>query len=125
MEKRIKTNTKSKSIHSLDKISKKKATRNSEANKIGDVHILRQLKKATTTVASYRKIQSKKHVISLIEQTKTVSNSFDNSAFYRTCGLCNIPFNTTLEDEKICSSIHCERAQNLIDVWYRRLNTEL
>jgi hypothetical protein len=73
----------------------------------------------STATASFRKLASKRHVVSLIKQTKSVTNSFDNSAYYRTCGLCNIPFNTSLPNEKICKSIDCERNRHLIDVWYR------
>ena len=109
-------------VCSLDKITKKKGVRNAEANQIGDKRVLRQLRKASSTVVSYRKLESRRHVISLIKQKKTVSNSFDNSAYYRTCGLCNIPFNTTLKDENICKSVDCERAQLFIDVWYGILN---
>ena len=57
-------------VCSLDKITKKKGVRNAEANQIGDKRVLRQLRKASSTVVSYRKLESRRHVISLIKQKK-------------------------------------------------------
>ena len=92
------------------------------AKNIPDTSLLERITTPSVATASFRKLASKNHTISLIQQTKSVTNSFDNSAYYRSCGLCNIPFNTTLPDDKICRSVDCERNRLLIDVWYRKLN---
>ena len=58
----------------------------------------------------------------MIGGSKTASTSFDNSAYYKTCTLCNVPFHCTLEDVKLCKSIECDLNKLLVDVWYRILN---
>ena len=109
-------------LQDLDSETTLKGCQAKAAKKIPDSEVLELLKTPSSISTSFRKLASKNHVISLIKQTKSVSNSFDNSAYYRSCGLCNIPFNTTLPDEKICRSVYCERNRLLIDVWYRKLN---
>ena len=107
------------SIETLIRKAKQKGIPARAALKLTDAEILRLFKKPCSMSTEFRKLSSKKHVISLIKQSKSVSNSFDNSAYYRSCGLCNMPFNTTLPDEEICKSVDCERVKLLIDVWYR------
>lgn len=106
-------------IETLIRKAKQKGIPARAALKLTDEEILQLFKAPSSISTEFKKLSSKKHVISLIKQSKSVSNSFDNSAYYRSCGLCNIPFNTTLPDEKICKSVDCERVKLLIDVWYR------
>ena len=68
---------------------------------------------------NFKKLQAKRHKITMIKQTKTASNSFDDSAFYRNCDLCNIPFNCTLPNAEICTSLDCKLNKLLIDIWAR------
>lgn len=109
-------------IETLQKKVKQKGIPAKAASKLKDKDILALFKKPSSMSTEFRKLSSKKHVISLIKQSKSVTNSFDNSAYYRSCGICNIPFNTTLPDEGICKSVDCERVKILIDVWYRKVN---
>lgn len=106
------------SIETLIRIAKQKGIPARAALKLLDKDILRLLKEPSSISAEFRKLTSRKHVVSLIKQSKSVSNSFDNSAYYRSCGLCNIPFKTTLPDEATCKSMDCERLKILVDVWY-------
>ena len=107
------------SIEKLLRVAKQKGIPARAALRLSNKEILELFKKPSSMSTEFRKLSSKKHVISLIKQSKSVSNSFDNSAYYRSCGLCNMPFNTTLPDEGICKSVDCERVKLLIDVWYR------
>ena len=109
-------------LHDLQKKTTLKGCKAGAAKDIPDTSLLERITTPTVATASFRKLASKNHTISLIQQTKSVTNSFDNSAYYRSCGLCNIPFNTTIPDEKICRSVDCERAQLLSGLWYRKLN---
>ena len=105
-------------LYDLQKSTTLKGCQAGAAENIPNKKQLELLNTPSTATVSFKKLRSKRHVISLIKQTKSVSNSFDNSAFYRSCGLCNIPFNTTLPNQKICKSLDCERNQLLIDSWY-------
>ncbi len=109
-------------INNLARKTVKKGCPNKTASKIQTKDILRLYKKDEILKMYFRKLQSKKHIISMIQQEKTVSSSFDNSAFYKTCGLCNVPFYCSLKDIQRCDSIECFRNKLLINIWYRIVN---
>lgn len=69
--------------------------------------------------AEFKKLQSKQHIISMIRQEKIVSNSFDNSAFYKDCNMCNVPFNCSIKKIRKCRSIECRKNKLLVKIWYR------
>ena len=89
------------------------------AKKLKDSEIIGLLRKPGILKAKYRSLRSNKHLISMIQQEKNVTNSFDNSAKYRSCNLCNVPFNCTLPNVDICSSSDCKRNCLLVDIWHR------
>lgn len=89
------------------------------AKKLKDSEIIGLLRKPGILKAKYRSLRSNKHLISMIQQEKNVTNSFDNSAKYRSCNLCNVPFNCTLPNVDICSSSDCKRNRLLVDIWHR------
>ena len=68
---------------------------------------------------TFKKLQSKKHIISMLHQEKVVSNSFDNSAFYKDCNMCNVPFNCSIKNIHKCRSIECRKNKLLVKIWYR------
>ena len=92
------------------------------ASKLKTKDILGLLKEPNILKAKFQKLQSKKHIISMIQQTKKVSSSFDNSAFYKSCGLCNVPFHCDLKNIEQCDSIDCRRNKLLLNIWYRILS---
>ena len=98
---------------------KKKGCTNRAAKKISNKKILGLPMKPSIITVDFKKLQAKRHLISMVKTTKTVSNSFDDSAYYRTCGLCNIPFNCTIPDIGNCKSLDCKLNQLLIRIWYR------
>ena len=67
----------------------------------------------------FKKLQSKKHTISMLHQEKVVSNSFDNSAFYKDCNMCNVPFNCSIKRIHKCRSVECRKNKLLVKIWYR------
>ena len=89
------------------------------AKKISNRRILALKKEPGLIKVDFKKLQAKRHKISMVNTTKTVSNSFDDSSYYRTCGLCNIPFNCTLSDIGNCKSLDCKVNQLLINIWSR------
>ena len=69
--------------------------------------------------ANFNKLQSKKHIISMLHQEKMISNSFDNSAFYKDCNMCNVPFNCSIKKIRKCRSVECQKNKLLVKIWYR------
>jgi hypothetical protein len=100
----------------------KKGCPSRAANQIENKDILGLIKSPGIIKANFNKLQSNKHMINMIKQTKSVSNSFDNSAFYKSCGICNIPFNCTMKDIKVCKSSDCQLSKLLVDIWFRVIN---
>ncbi len=91
------------------------------ASKLKTKNILGLIKEPNILKAKFQKLQSKKHIISMIQQEKKVSNSFDNSAFYKSCGLCNIPFHCDLKEIEKCDYIDCKRNKLLVNIWHHLL----
>lgn len=69
--------------------------------------------------AKFQKLRSERHTISMISQEKMVSNSFDNSAFYKDCNMCNVPFDCSIRKIHKCRSIECQKNKLLVKIWYR------
>ena len=99
----------------------KKGCQHKSAEQISTAQLLNLIRKPGVIKAGYSKLQSKNHKIQMIGGSKTASTSFDNSAYYKSCNLCNVPFFCTLEDIKICKSAECDLSKLLVDVWYRLL----
>lgn len=109
-------------INNLIRKTVKKGCPKRAASKLKTKDILGLIKKPSILKAQFQKLQSKKHIISMIRQEKKISSSFDNSAYYKTCGLCNVPFYCTLKDIDKCDSIECRRNNLLVNIWYRLVN---
>ena len=100
------------------KILKKGCDRQA-ANEMRTQDLLRMVKEPSIVKAKFNRLNAKAHVIRMIHQEKSVTNSFDNSAFYKDCGLCNIPFHCTIPEIDKCDSLRCKRNRLLADMWYR------
>ena len=107
------------SVNEMRRKTIKKGCPQRSAKDIKDKDILSLIKNPGIIKANFNKLQSKKHIISMIHQQKNVSNSFDNSAMYKSCELCNVPFHCTLSSIEICDSIDCQRDRLLVNIWYR------
>ena len=103
----------------LKRKNTKKGCPSRSAKKLKDSEILGLIQKPGVLNATFRSLRSNKHLISMIQQDKSVSNSFDNSAMYRSCNLCNVPFNSTLPNIALCASVDCKLNRLLVDIWYR------
>ena len=108
----------------LQRKTVKKGCPQSAAKKIKDKEIIGLLQKPKIIKTNFKTLSSHKHQIKMIHQEKTVSNSFDNSAFYKTCGLCNVPFHCTIENIEICTDINCKLMTLLVSIWNRLLQSE-
>ena len=106
-------------IRSLSRKTVKKGCPGRAAEKLATKDILGLIKSPGVLKTSFNTLSSKKHIIRMIKMDKKVSNSFDNSAYYRSCGMCNIPFFCTLENISECNSIDCRRNKLLVDIWHR------
>ena len=106
-------------LHKLIRKNTKKGMPARSAKKLKDSEILGLIRNPGVLKAKFRSLRSNKHLISMIQQEKNVTNSFDNSARYRSCNLCNLPFNCTLANADICSSSDCKRNRLLVDIWHR------
>jgi hypothetical protein len=104
----------------LQRKTVKKGCPQAAAKKIEDKEIIGLLQKPGIIKSSFNKLAAKKHKIQMIHQEKNVSNSFDNSAFYKSCGLCNVPFHCTIVNET-CSDTNCKRDKLLSSIWHRLL----
>ena len=116
------SNTLLNSAEKLKKLKRKNTKKGCparSAKKITDSDLLGLIREPGVLKAKFRSLRSHKHLISMIQQDKNVSNSFDNSAMYRSCNLCNVPFNSTLPNIAHCASIDCKRNRLLVDIWHR------
>ena len=104
----------------LKRKSRKKGCPKRAAKGISNKDILSLKKRPGVIKVSYNKLQAKRHKISMINQTKVVVNSFDDGAFYKDCGLCNIPFNCSIPNIETCTSPDCKLNKLCIDIWSRR-----
>ena len=100
------------------KILKKGCDRQA-ANEMKNKDLLRMVIEPGIVKAKFNRLNAKGHVIKMIEQEKSVTSSFDNSAFYKDCGLCNVPFHSSLESIEHCDSLRCKRNRLLADMWFR------
>jgi hypothetical protein len=104
----------------IDEITRKivkKGCPKKSMKQLKDKDILGLIKSPNIMKANFNKLQSKTHKISMINQTKRVSSSFDNSAFYKSCGICNVPFFCDIKDVSTCKSVECKKSKLLIDIW--------
>ena len=99
------------------KILKKGCDRRA-AKEIRNKDLLRMVKGPSVVKAKMNRLNAKAHVIRMIQQEKSVANSFDNSAFYKDCGLCNEPFSCSIPNIEHCDSLRCKRNRLLADMWY-------
>ena len=106
-------------ITKMERKTVKKGCPAPAASKIKNKDLLSLIQKPGILKAKFRRLQSKKHIISMIHQEKQISTSFDNSAYYKTCGLCNVPFFCSLKNIKICDSVDCRRSNLLVNIWHR------
>ena len=106
-------------LHDLKRKVTVKGCQARAAEKLTDSEILGLFQEPGVLKARFKSLRSSKHIISMIQQEKNVSNSFDNSAMYRSCGLCNVPFDCTLDNIAFCSSVDCKLMKLLLDIWYR------
>ena len=109
-------------IYGMERKTVKKGCQHKSAEEIKTVQLLNLIRSPGIIKAPYTKLQSKNHTINMIGGTKTVSSSFDNSAFYRSCNLCNVPFSCTLKDIKKCDSIDCDLSKLCVDIWHRLIS---
>ena len=105
----------------LSRKTVKKGCPETQAKNLSDKEIVGLLKEPTVLKTSFNKLQTKNHIIKMINQKKQVSSSFDDSAFYLSCGLCNIPFHSTLDKNEKCNSVNCDRNRILTNIWIRVL----
>lgn len=105
----------------LDRKTTKKGCPGAAAEKLVTKDLLGLIKKPGTVRAGFNKLQSKNHIISMIHQEKMVTNSFDSSAYYKKCNMCNIPFDCDLKHKSLCKSIDCEKNKLLVKIWHRNL----
>ena len=80
--------------------------------------MIHQLQLHQLIKTEFKKLSAHKHKIEMI------SNSFDNSAFYKTCGICNVPFHCTIKNIEICEDINCKLQTLLVSIWNRLLQSE-
>ena len=114
----------SKSVHSVDSMELyikaiKKGCPASAAKNLRIKALLGLIINPGIVKAEFKKLQSKAHVISMLQQEKMVSNSFDNSAFYKDCNMCNVPFDCSIRKIHKCRSIECQKNKLLVKIWYR------
>lgn len=106
-------------LKKLKRKNTKKGCPARSAKKLKDSEIIGLIREPGILKAKFRSLRSNKHLISMIQQDKNVSNSFDNSAMYRSCNLCNVPFHCTLPNISVCASVDCKLNRLLVDIWHR------
>ena len=104
----------------LDRKTLKKGVPARAAERISTKDLLALISKPGVVKADFQKLQSKNHMIHMIHQEKVATNSFDNSAFYKDCNMCNVPFDCDLKNIGKCTSIDCEKNRLLVKIWHRR-----
>ena len=100
----------------------KKGCPGGAAEKLSTKALLALINEPGIVKADFNKLQSKNHNIAMIHQEKMVTNSFDSSAFYKDCKMCNVPFDCSLDNIAKCSSIDCEKNRLLVKIWHRVIN---
>lgn len=113
-----------KSVFDLDMKTLKKGVQKEAAKKIEPQKILDLLVEPGFISATFNRLQSKNHIISMVANTKRATSSFDNSAFYKDCGYCNVPFYTDLANIGRCTSSYCRRHTLLAGIWRRVLHEQ-
>ena len=110
----------------LQRKTVKKGCPQPAAKQIKDKEIigLQSLQKPSIIKTHFNKLSVHKHKIEMISTTKAVSNSFDNSAFYKTCGVCNVPFHCTIDNISLCTDTNCKLQSLLVSIWNRLLQSE-
>ena len=71
--------------------------------------------------STFNRLQTNKHLISMVKCSKQATTSFDNSAYYKDCGYCNIPFFCDIVNIGKCTSLDCKRYKMLASIWRRIL----
>ena len=89
------------------------------STKLGTKELLSLINNDVKVNVSFKKLQSQGHKISMLHQEKLASNSFDSSAFYKDCDMCNVPFNCKIKNIKKCRSADCELNKLLVKIWCR------
>ena len=112
------------SVFDLTMKTLKKGVQKEAAKKIEPKKILDLLVEPGFISATFNRLQSKNHVISMVTNTKRATSSFDNSAYYKDCGYCNVPFFTDLVSIGRCSSSYCRRHILLAGIWRRVLHEQ-
>ena len=102
--------------------TKKKGCPHQAAKNIKTKDVLRMVKQPTIQKCNYSTLSSKAHSIRMVHYEKSVTNSFDNGAFYKNCGLCNIPFHCTIPNIEHCDSLRCKRNRIMVNIWFRLVN---
>ena len=108
-------------VFDLDRKSAKKGCPAGAAKKLETKDLLSLIDKPGIVKAEFKKLQSKNHIISMIHQEKMVTNSFDSSAYYKDCNMCNVPFDCDLESIHKCTSADCMKNRLLVKIWHRIL----
>ena len=103
----------------LDRKTVKKGVPAKAAERISTRDLLALIDKPGVVKADFQKLQSKNHMIHMIHQEKIATSSFDNSAFYKDCNMCNVPFDCDLKNIDKCTSIDCEKNRLLVKIWHR------
>lgn len=103
----------------LNRKTLKKGLPGKAAERISTKDLLALIGKPGVVKADFKKLQSYQHIISMIHQEKMATNSFDNSAFYKDCNMCNVPYDCDLKDISKCTSIDCEKNRLLVKIWHR------
>ena len=112
------------SVFDLTMKTAKKGVEKEAANKIEPQRILDLLVEPGFISATFNRLQSKNHIISMVTNTKRATSSFDNSAYYKDCGYCNVPFFTDLANIARCTSSYCRRHTLLAGIWRRVLHEQ-
>ena len=113
------TSNSSKVVKNLRRTILKKGCDRRAAKEIKNVELLRMINEPSIVKAKMNRLNAKAHVIRMIHQEKSVANSFDNSAFYKDCGLCNVPFSCSIANIEHCDSLRCQRNRMLANMWFR------
>lgn len=99
----------------------KKGVQKAAAKQIDPSKILDLLAKPGFISSTFNRLQTKSHVISMVTNTKKATSSFDNSAYYKDCGFCNVPFFCDIVNIDQCTSVDCRRYALLAGIWRRVL----
>ena len=112
------------SLFDLQMKTAKKGVQKAADKKIEASQILDLLTEPGFISATFNRLQAKNHVIYHVTNTKRATSSFDNSAYYKDCGYCNVPFFTDLPNIERCSSADCKQYKLLAGIWRRVLHAQ-